>query len=309
MSKYSDSIPADILESIGWFYDDIKPNSTFLDFGCSTGYYGAFVRKNKSCKVYGVEISDDKYEAEKVLDGVYSFDIDNEWPKEVYERKYDGVWFGDVIEHLKYPDKALERSKELLNKGGKIYVSTPNIAHISIRLELLGGNFQYEPTGILDDTHLKYFTLDSLKRLCISAGFDIIKIDYSLRDYPRGVVTRLLDACGVEAHERFWKLLSDPTARAYQYRLVLAPAKKGMKKISAPDPIVKPEQYKTYLIDDLHNQIKQLKADTKNKEKLVKKELQNNKKLLEALEDIRNSRTYKAARILAKTKQKIKRAS
>ncbi|MEI6088680.1 MAG: class I SAM-dependent methyltransferase, partial [Bacteroidota bacterium] len=244
MSKYSSNIPSSLIGAIGWFYDDISENSTVLDVGCSTGYYGSYIKINKKCLVYGIEFSDDKKEALKVLDGVYSFDLDGDWPDSIYQRKYDVVFLGDVIEHLKDPGLLLKKLLKLLKKNGRVYISTPNIAHISIRLELLGGNFEYESMGILDSTHLKYFTLSSLSNLVNKSGYDVLRIDYSLSDYPKEVTEKLLNKYGLSANNKFWDLMKLPEARAFQYKFSLSPTKKTGKKRSLVVSEKKPEQYK-----------------------------------------------------------------
>jgi methionine biosynthesis protein MetW len=268
MSKYSNNIPPDIMAGIGWFFDEIPEGSTLLDVGCSTGYYGKFIRDKKKCKVYGIEVSSDKEEAKDVLDGVYSFDLDqNKWPKELADHKYDVIFLGDVIEHVKDPCHVLKKINPLLAEGGKIYISTPNIAHISVRLELLAGNFEYEKMGILDSTHLKYFTKRSLAELIDSAGYSIERIDSSESDFPREIVAELLEQQGLKATPLFWKKMSSPEARTVQYKLVVTPKKMStMQQHNIPEQPIKPMQYKTNFINNLHEQISLYKKTVENQQ-------------------------------------------
>jgi 2-polyprenyl-3-methyl-5-hydroxy-6-metoxy-1,4-benzoquinol methylase len=321
MSKYSENIPESIIGAIGWFYDDIPEGSKVLDFGCSTGYYGSYIKEHKKCTVYGVEISEDKYAARKVLDGVYSFDLDGDWPTEVYERTYDVIFFGDVIEHLKDPGEVLKKSLKLLKKDGKIFISTPNVAHISVRLELLGGGFEYENMGILDNTHLKYFTLNSLTSIVTTAGYDIIRIDSSESDYPKEIIQSLLEKYGLVANEIFWKMVADPTARAFQYKLVLSPTSKGSKAKPIPKPIKKPEQYKADYIRNLNKELDNRQSridelvkllDDTNKLKYELREFQatttkRNEDLESDLSRIKNSKSYKLAQRLSQARNSLKR--
>jgi SAM-dependent methyltransferase len=299
MSKYSNNIPPSLIAAIGWFYDDIPEGSTVLDFGCSTGYYGEYIKKNKNAAVYGVEISEDRFEAAKILDGVYSFDLDGEWPPEVYERKYDVIFYGDVIEHLKDPEEALRKAKKLLTPNGKVFVSTPNIAHTSIRLELLGGNFEYESMGILDNTHLKYFTLSSLTKLVINAGYSIDRIDYSISDYPKEIVQELLNKYGLKAGSKFWEMLRQPTARAFQHKFVLSPLKPGVKKAKIPTPAVKPEEYKADYIRNLLNEINSLREASEAQSKEITK-------VSNTLSTVTNSKAYKLAQKMQRAKGALK---
>lgn len=273
MSKYSDNMPPSLRDAIGWMFDHIEENKTFLDFGCSTGYFGSLIKTAKKNKVYGVEISSDISEARKVLDGVYSFDIDAEWPQEAYERKYDYVFFGDVIEHLKDPAKALERCKKLLNKGGTIFISTPNVAHMSVRLQLLGGNFDYEPMGILDNTHLKYFTKKSLTELVAAAGYELESIDYTPNDYPDDVIKKILKKSGLTPNKDFWKLADQPEARAFQWKLIITPANskpiKPVPAFSSKISSANAEISRNAVMDDLQLQVKNLRQHAVEQAKVI----------------------------------------
>ncbi len=307
MSKYSENIPPDILGAIGWFYDDIPEGSTVLDVGCSTGYYGAYIRKHKQCLVYGIEISNDRKEAGKVLDGVYSFDLDAEWPEEIYERKYDVVFLGDVIEHLKNPDASFRNILKLLSKNGRVFVSTPNVAHISVRLELLGGNFEYEKMGILDSTHLKYFTLNSLSDLVTGAGYNIVRIDSSESDYPKEVVESLLEQYGLSANKKFWNMVASPAARTFQYKLVLEPVGKAGRRLPNPAPAKKPEQYKADFIRNLQLENKDWRAEVEATRKVIEDIKKQNEKLNKALSEVVNSKAFKTAQRLQRAKLKAKK--
>jgi 2-polyprenyl-3-methyl-5-hydroxy-6-metoxy-1,4-benzoquinol methylase len=281
MSKYSENIPDDIKAAIGWMYDYIEEGKTFLDFGCSTGYFGGYIKNQKKCRVVGVEISDDKKEASKVLDKVMSFDIDANWPKELAEEKYDYIFYGDVIEHLKDPSAALKKSAELLNEGGMIFVSTPNVAHISVRLELLEGNFEYEPMGILDSTHLKYFTRKSLTKVVKDAGLFIIDEGMSTNDIPIQIISDKINQLGLKAEKKFWEVVKSPEARAYQYKLVLSKTKTSSKN-RVDNLSNKPLQYR----DDY---IKMLKKESQKLLKHANKQAEIIKDLVSRLEEVKAS--------------------
>ncbi len=272
MSKYSENMPPDILGAIGWMFEHINPDTTFLDFGCSTGYFGSYIKNNKNCKVYGVEISSDKIEASKVLDGVYSFDLDSDWPEQIYERKYDYLFFGDVLEHLKDPTDALKKTHRLLKDNGKIFVSIPNIGHISVRLELLRGSFIYETMGILDNTHLQYFTLDTFTTNAKKAGFNAKLIDYTANDIPREIIEKQLSDIGLKADKKFWHMTQSMEARAYQYKFMLEIASTPKKsfEISNKQPtIIKPLQFRDDVISDFQEQLKSLDDHSKEQAKII----------------------------------------
>lgn len=301
MSKYSDNMPPDLKDAIGWMYDYIEPNKVFMDFGCSTGYFGSLIKEAKTNKVYGVEISPDIREARKVLDGVYSFDLDGDWPEEVYERKYDYLFFGDVIEHLKDPGLALKKCKKLLKPNGLIFISTPNIAHVSIRLQLMGGNFDYEPMGILDNTHLKYFTRKSLKALVEEAGYYPKVMDFSANDYPDESISHILNKLGLKPQAAFWALINKPEARAFQHKFIIAPRTRSNEAAvpKRPSDYQKPETIRNAELDDLKDKVKNLEDHAKKQAAIIEHYVIENKQLEETL----------AASVLHKVSRKAKRVA
>ena len=81
------------------------------------------------------------------------------------------------MEHLRNPWRALDEARALLGPGGYVVAAIPNVAHGAIRLSLLEGSFAYRSEGLLDDTHLRFFTLRSVRELCLTAGYRIDSID------------------------------------------------------------------------------------------------------------------------------------
>jgi predicted nucleic acid-binding Zn-ribbon protein len=92
------------------------------------------------------------------------------------EQRFDVILAGDFLEHLAHPLKLLQDLKRYLSEDGYIVASIPNIAHGSVRLSLLNGKFEYKDIGILDRTHLRFFTLDSILRLFADAGFAVVDV-------------------------------------------------------------------------------------------------------------------------------------
>ena len=104
-----------------------------------------------------------------ILGNVETVDFKEAFPKQ----RFDVVTFGDVLEHLVDPLAVLIRVKDILNERGYIVASVPNIGHSSIRLALLKGRFDYTEKGLLDRTHLRFFTQESLADLFHVAGYDV----------------------------------------------------------------------------------------------------------------------------------------
>jgi len=300
MSKYSNNMPPSIKDAIGWMYDDIEPGKTLLDVGCATGYFGEYIKQTKNAKVYGIEISDDRFEAEKVLDGVYSFDLDvKEWPKRIYARTYDYIFFGDILEHVKNPTEVLRKARKLLKSEGKVFISTPNIAHISTRLELINGNFEYENMGILDNTHLKYFTLSYLKRIVAEAGYNLNKVDYSTNDYPRAIQQRLLKKAGLIPTDNYWKMTEKKEARAFQYKLILTKTKNGTNAAKTKYEKIpeKPEQFRDTILDERKEQVTLLKKHADEQAKIIEHYQYENQELKQQLAEAKSLTVAVSARL------------
>ena len=148
------------------------------------------LKKKKKCQVYGVEERGAEADiASKKLTGIIVGDIENEKTiidikKKTNNKLFDAILATSVIEHLKFPEKFLLNARQLLKTHAKIIVTTPNIAHWSTRIELLKGNFDYEDYGIMDRTHLHFFTPKTFKNLFIKSGYKII--NYSIDDVGGG---------------------------------------------------------------------------------------------------------------------------
>jgi len=107
----------------------------------------------------------------------FQFDLNEGLPEEIKNgSKYDYILMLDILEHLVDYDKIIEQAKILLSGNGKIIISLPNIANIYVRLNLLFGRFPYSDKGILDRTHLRFFTLGAIKKLVHKHNLDTVKI-------------------------------------------------------------------------------------------------------------------------------------
>ncbi|WP_040213625.1 class I SAM-dependent methyltransferase [Clostridium polynesiense] len=156
--------------------DAVEPGTTVLDVGCSFGYIGEWLIKNRNCSVYGIDIDETALKEVKEkgfyedayninLDEVKDYHIsDKEIPHEELNRlisskvKFDYIICADVIEHFQYPTEALNLLGALLKHEGKIVVSIPNISNMDIILNLIEERFNYSDKGILDNTHAKFYT-------------------------------------------------------------------------------------------------------------------------------------------------------
>lgn len=151
----------------------VPQKSHVLDVGCSTGYIGKYLKKTRDCEVDGVEVDEQAAnEALKSYDHVLVGNAE-EMVSHLETNKYDVILLMDVLEHLDNPGIHVGEYKNSLRDGGMIIASVPNIAYWMIRFELLRGRFDYTRRGILDHTHLRFFTLKSLVKLFTSNGYEI----------------------------------------------------------------------------------------------------------------------------------------
>ena len=149
---------------------------TVLDVGCGVGLNGAAIKRT-GARVTGIEIVPRSIErARAVLDEVLSADINSDAALHAAlgSRRFDLILLADVLEHTVDPRAVIERFLPYLELDGQVLISLPNVAAWPVRLGLLAGRFDYQSSGILDDTHLRFFTRESAARLCESAGLEVL---------------------------------------------------------------------------------------------------------------------------------------
>ena len=129
-------------------------------------------------------------------------------------RTYDVVLAGDVLEHLPDPLPALRACRRVLGAGGYVVVSVPNIAHADIALSLAQGEFRYNDWGLLDRTHVRFFTLASLTELLERTGFVAIEVRRIVRPVFKTEIG--LDAARF-SRELVQGVLAHPEAETYQF--------------------------------------------------------------------------------------------
>lgn len=146
-----------------------------VEIGCGEGNSLAWLKtKHDCCWVGGVEAYPKAAEqARPKLDMLYEGDIESmELPIE--PGSLDAVLCLDVLEHLVFPDRVLARARVWLKPGGLLVASIPNVRNWRVVLPLIFmGRWQYQDHGILDRTHLRFFTRESARQLVIDAGFSL----------------------------------------------------------------------------------------------------------------------------------------
>jgi 2-polyprenyl-3-methyl-5-hydroxy-6-metoxy-1,4-benzoquinol methylase len=190
-------------------------NKSVLEVGCSTGYFTKILAE-RGCSVVGIEIDCDAARtAEQWADRVIVGNIDDGgvWD-EVKDESFDVVVLGDVLEHLRDPLGSLRQAAGKLKPSGSVVTSLPNVAHGDVRIGLMQGQFRYRPTGLLDRTHLRFFTLESIRDLLKEAGLVVV-------DTRRAIVPLFQTEVGVQREDvsdaLLDELLADPEVEVYQY--------------------------------------------------------------------------------------------
>ena len=149
-----------------------------LELGCGPGSQSRVFSEKLSCNVVGVEIDPERAERAKAYcRKVLVADLERSDIRElVAPEQFDVVVCADVLEHLRAPESLLSKIKDLISPGGYLVASVPNITHASIVYEMIHGRFEYRNEGLLDATHIKFFSHESLLRLFEDAGFCISEI-------------------------------------------------------------------------------------------------------------------------------------
>jgi 2-polyprenyl-3-methyl-5-hydroxy-6-metoxy-1,4-benzoquinol methylase len=206
-----------------------------LDVGCATGYL-ARVLGERGCTVSGLEADPvAAEEARPYLQRLVVGDVETLDLLETFgDDRFDVVVFGDVLEHLRDPLAALRNAKQVLAERGSVVASIPNIAHGSVRLALVAGRFDYQPLGLLDSTHVRFFTKASIERLFHDAGMAIVDV----RRTTAGFYETPVPIYEADARpEVVDAVLADPESSTYQYvvRAVADDADAAVARLQALD--------------------------------------------------------------------------
>ncbi|MFZ2125765.1 MAG: class I SAM-dependent methyltransferase [Candidatus Saccharimonadales bacterium] len=222
-------------------FDLVGENSSVLDIGCSKGDFGEALSFYKKCTVDGVEpdFEDSKAASEKLVN-VFNNSVEKAIGTDLKNKKYDHIVLLDVIEHINDPVSVLSELSNNLSPDGSIIFSIPNMAHISVRVMLMGGDFTYGKTGILDNTHLHFYTEKEIQRVFNESGYKISDIDGVIVDYDDNILKNELSEVGVtNLTEDLLKTLDSNNGDVYQFvgKAVIGKESKNVEErpFSSPD--------------------------------------------------------------------------
>jgi 2-polyprenyl-3-methyl-5-hydroxy-6-metoxy-1,4-benzoquinol methylase len=149
--------------------------SSLLDVGCGAGSFGQKLKEeHPDWEVSGIELfPDEAAKAAGYYDMVWTGDV-HQVLETIRDKRYDVIVFNDLLEHLVDPGKALLQCRELLTEQGKILSSIPNMRFWPALSDLLfQGDWRYRDAGVMDETHLRFFTRKSMVRMFEDSGFDV----------------------------------------------------------------------------------------------------------------------------------------
>lgn len=155
-----------------------------LDVGCARGYLGKSIKATRVVEIVGIEIDRAMAEeAARYLDRVFNADVED-FMLSYPPGYFDCIVFADILEHLVDPWRVLAQYVPYLSAEGLMVLSIPNVQHYSVIGRLLLGEWDYQESGILDNTHLRFFTLKSIKALLGAANLQPVQIDRIHRARP-----------------------------------------------------------------------------------------------------------------------------
>ena len=202
-------------------------NKSVLEVGCATGYFTKAM-VDRGCKVVGIELDPDAAAvAQEWAERVVVGDIDrgDVWDQ-IDDESFDVVLCGDVLEHLRDPLGALRSAVRKLKPEGIVVTSFPNVAHGDVRLQLLRGSFRYRDLGLLDRTHIRFFTLESIRDLLRNAGLLVMdtkrvivplfgtELDVKRDDVLQSTVDEILTDSEAESYQFVMKSVRDNGTQA-----------------------------------------------------------------------------------------------
>lgn len=217
----------------------VREGATVLDLGCGSGALGQYLRENRSATSDGLTWSEAEAEHARphyrrvVVANLETCDL----PSLFAGQTYDYIVCADVLEHLTQPEKVLEACRSLLSPDGRLLTSVPNAGYAGLVAELLQGEFRYRPEGLLDRTHLRFFTRRSLARFMGEHRWSLDSLDTIRRELPESEFKVAFDQLppSVARH-----LLAVPDALTYQFIGVARPSADIVQVDQAGEPDPEP---------------------------------------------------------------------
>lgn len=169
----------------------LESRGTALDIGCGAGD-NARILAAHGWTVFGITLSAaEQTFAEPACSEVWVHDLEKGLPEEA-TGPYDLVVLSHVLEHLRNPESLLSQISQVIMPGGQVAVALPNILNWHQRLLFLAGRFEYREEGIMDNTHLRFYTFSSARQMLEKCGFRVVRAKGSGSILPWGPLRRLI---------------------------------------------------------------------------------------------------------------------
>ena len=177
-SGYYDGLNEKLLNAV----PDVRK---ILELGCANGRLGQrFKELHPHAQWYGVDVNDDAVQtASTVLDGAFRLDLDDDSLAGIGSG-YDAIVVGDLLEHLKDPELLLRRLRDISTDEARLVCCVPNMAHITVLERVLMGDITYDPNGLLDKTHLRFFSPASIFKTFLDSGWMPHLTDFYTSPHP-----------------------------------------------------------------------------------------------------------------------------
>ena len=226
---YHRTLDPESQDSLARIARQVRPGSRVLDLGAGPGVLGRYLSETLGCAVDGVEYNPAAVaEAAPWYRHLECADLESITLAECFSGQlYDFIICADILEHLRQPGAVLAQLPALLAPQGRALLSVPNVAYAGLIAELLAGDFRYRPEGLLDNTHLRFFTHASLLRLLKEHGLRTVALETTIMELHHSEFTaHWINGGWAETLpiEVIRALLDRPEALVYQFIVSAAPA-------------------------------------------------------------------------------------
>lgn len=243
-NPHDDSTAARMCQLVG-------ANKQVLELGCAAGSMSKVLQQHYGCTITGVEYDADAAAlAREFCQNVVVGDLNHPELLASISQRFDVIMFSDVLEHLRNPAACLQQAITLLDDDGYVVISVPNIAHGGVIAALWCDAFNYADTGLLDRTHIHFFTTTTLFALVEDCGLIVDHVDYvdagawhhEFAEYWEHIPTELRQALEQHAPAQAFQILvrARRPKQAGEKSITLDRVAKGNPFYSAPIEVIAP---------------------------------------------------------------------
>jgi 2-polyprenyl-3-methyl-5-hydroxy-6-metoxy-1,4-benzoquinol methylase len=274
-------------------------NKRVLELGAATGHVTKAL-VDQGCDVAAVEYDPEwAKNLEAIASSVHVLDLNNPAWVKGFEPEFDVITAGDVLEHLIDPVRTLSEMASLLGPDGYIVISVPHIAHADVRMSLLQGKFRYTEYGLLDATHIRFFTYDGVKELAAKAGMAITELKRvripafeTEQAVPRASISsEVLDV-----------IMADREAETYQFVFTAVRAGANQKIVEMSETALANQTR----AEDLEVVVAKLRGDVRRLQGRVNRLRLNERRARRDLAKLRRTKTFRYTRILRRIYSKLR---